>query len=241
MEAGGAACTSSASPDLCDARVIAAGVHVALRLDEALIRGRWRMTTGGRREPTRWRIGVVALLGVSALGLAACSAGPSSPSVASLSATTTTTTGSGAQALGAQTDQALVSFARCLRVHGVNEPDPTHRAGHSGLTLEVPAPSPGNRAALAACNHFIAKLVAAKEAGARAELAQWLPALTRYAQCMRAHDIAMLDPGPQGQLNLGSVAGITNDFGRYGPQFRSADQACRHLLPGGVRDNGTGP
>jgi hypothetical protein len=123
----------------------------------------------------------------------------------------------------------------------VREPDPTHRAGHSGLTLDIPAPSPGNRAALAACNHFIAKLVAAKEAEGRAELAQWLPALTRYAQCMRAHDIAMLDPGPQGQLNLGSVPGITNDFGRYGPQFRSADQACRHLLPRGVRDNGTGP
>jgi hypothetical protein len=219
--------------------VIAAGVDVAVRLDEPSIRGRWRMTTDGRCERTRWWTGVIALLGVSALWLAACSAGPSSPSVASLSGTTTT--GSGAQALGAQTDQALVSFARCLRAHGVNEPDPSHRAGHRGLTLEVPAPSQGNRVALAACNHFIAKLVAAKEAGARAELAQWLPALTRYAQCMRAHDIAMLDPGPQGQLNLGSVAGITNDFGRYGPQFRSADQACRHLLPRGVRDNGTGP
>jgi hypothetical protein len=202
------------------------------------------MTTDGRCEPAaRRRIGVVALLlGISALGLSDCSAGPSTPSVASLSGTTTTTTsGSGAQALGAQSDQDLVAFARCLRAHGVNEPDPTHRAGHSGLTLDIPAPAPGNRAALAACNHFIAKLVAAKEAGGRAEMAQWLPALTRYAQCMRAHDIAMLDPGPQGQLNLGSVPGITNDFGRYGPQFRSADQACRHLLPRAVRDNGTGP
>jgi hypothetical protein len=51
----------------------------------------------------------------------------------------------------------------------------------------------------------------------------------------------MLDPGPQGQLNLGDVPGITSEFGRYSPQFRAADSACRHLLPAGVRDDGTGP
>jgi len=58
---------------------------------------------------------------------------------------------------------------------------------------------------------------------------------------MRDHDIAMLDPGPQGQLDLGNVPGITSDFGRYSPQFRAADQSCRHLLPAGVHDDGTGP
>ena len=68
-----------------------------------------------------------------------------------------------------------------------------------------------------------------------------LAALTRYAQCMRRHDIDMLDPTPSGQLNLGTVPGITSNFGRYSPQFRSADAACRHLLPAGVHDNGTGP
>jgi len=37
------------------------------------------------------------------------------------------------------------------------------------------------------------------------------------------------------------VPGITSDFGRYSPQFRAADTACRHLLPTGVHDDGTGP
>jgi hypothetical protein len=55
---------------------------------------------------------------------------------------------------------------------------------------------------------------------------------------MRSHDIDMLDPNPQGSLNLG---GITSDFGRYSPQFRAADSACRHLLPAGVHDDGSGP
>jgi hypothetical protein len=58
---------------------------------------------------------------------------------------------------------------------------------------------------------------------------------------MRAHDIPMLDPDRFGDLNLGNPPGISSDFGRYSPQFRSADTACRHLLPAGVRDDGTGP
>jgi hypothetical protein len=94
---------------------------------------------------------------------------------------------------------------------------------------------------MAACNHFLARVQAMKAAHAQAELTQWLPYFVRYAACMRSHNIPMLDPGPQGQLNLGNVPGITSDFGRYSPQFRSADAACRHLLPHGVRDNGTGP
>jgi len=58
---------------------------------------------------------------------------------------------------------------------------------------------------------------------------------------MRSHDIDMLDPAPGGALSLRTVPGITSDFGRYSPQFRAADSACRHLLPAGIHDNGTGP
>ena len=68
-----------------------------------------------------------------------------------------------------------------------------------------------------------------------------LAKLTGYARCMRAHDIPMLDPDRFGDLNLGSPPGVSSDFGRYSPQFRAADTACRHLLPAGVRANGTGP
>ena len=58
---------------------------------------------------------------------------------------------------------------------------------------------------------------------------------------MRAHDIPMLDPTSFGALNLGNPPGVSSDFGRYSPQFRAADTACRHLLPAGVHDDGTGP
>jgi hypothetical protein len=69
----------------------------------------------------------------------------------------------------------------------------------------------------------------AKQAGQREQAAANLPALISYARCMRQHAIAMPDPGPDGQLNLGRVPGISSDAGRHDPRFRAADAACRRL------------
>ena len=197
--------------------------------------------------PDLWRARAVRLWG-SALfvgltcTLAACGdsgRGAASP-VASLPGHSTNPTTAGAVSV-AQTDQDMVRFARCLRAHGVDEPDPFHRPGHTGLSVAIPPAGPTTNSALSSCNHFLAPLMEAKQAHARQELASWLPQLTQYAQCMRSHDIAMLDPDAYGSLSLGNVPGITSDFGRYSPQFRAADAACRHLLPAAVHDDGTGP
>ena len=189
---------------------------------------------------------VAALVLIMTLGAlaAACSSSPPGRTVASLPGTPSSAgAGSPSTSSKGSYDEDIVDYTHCLRAHGVNEPDPfneTHN-GHTGLSFVMPPPTAADKPALTACNHFIANLVAAKEAGASHELARWLPSLVRYASCMRSHDVPMLDPGPQGQLNLGNVPGITSDFGRYSPQFRSADSACRHLLPAGVHDDGTGP
>jgi hypothetical protein len=197
---------------------------------------------GQRRRRVRGLGVVLALTAVGALG-AACSSGSSTPQVASLPGHSgaSSPTNQSAQQLSAQSDQDMVNFAHCMRQHGVQMSDPFHIAGHSGLSISLPQQIPSTQAAYAACNHFIAKDVAAKNAGAVAQSAPHLQALTNYASCMRRHDVSMPDPPPNGQLNLGPVPGITNGFGRYSPQFRSADAACRHLLPAGTRDDGTGP
>lgn len=135
----------------------------------------------------------------------------------------------------------MIRFAQCVRAHGVQISDPYHRTGHSGLTLDFPPPTAANRPALDACKHILQPIINVKEAGMASRAARDLPALTAYARCMRARDIPMLDPTSDGTLNLGNVPGMTGGFGRYTPQFRAADAACRHLLPPGVRDNGTGP
>jgi len=198
------------------------------------------------RHRGRPRSAAAALVLIGALGAlaAACSSSPSGRTVASLPGTPSTAGAGSASASSAGSyDQDIVGYTRCLRAHGVNEPDPVNEThnGKTGLSFVMPQANAANAPALAACNHFIANLVAAKEAGASHELARWLPSLVRYASCMRSHDVPMLDPGPQGELNLGNVPGISSDFGRYSPQFRSADAACRHLLPAGVHDDGTGP
>lgn len=166
-----------------------------------------------------------ALLGPMLLG-AGCSSGTASSSAG--------------QSMS-QGDQAMVSFTQCMRSHGVQMADPYHRPGHSGLSINLPTQDAATRTAYAACNHFIAPLVQAKQAGAAAQAAPRLAALTRYAECMRSHDIPLLDPNQQGQVNMGNLPGMLDDVGRYSPQFRSADAACRHLLPPGVTDDGSGP
>jgi len=166
--------------------------------------------------------------------------GPGATPVASLSGHGSSTA-PGQPLTEAQSDQDMLNFTQCMRSHGVQMSDPVHRPGHAGLSLELPERNAASAAGYAACTHYIQAITQAKAAGAASEAAPHMAALTRYARCMRSHDIAMLDPTPQGQLSLGDVPGITGSFGRYSPQFRSADAACRHFLPADVHDDGTGP
>lgn len=194
--------------------------------------------------------GRAALLAGFAAMVAACSgssgSGPGSAPVASLAAGGDRAGQAGHASFRppttAQSDRDMVHFARCMRSHGVAMSDPYHRTGHSGVSIDMPPQDAATRPAYAACNHFMQPIIQAKQAGSvGAVTAPRLAALTRYAECMRTHDINMLDPTPAGELSLGNVPGITSDFGRYSPQFRAADTACRHLLPAGVHDDGTGP
>ena len=172
---------------------------------------------------------VAALAAAVAAGLlaVACSSSPSG--------------GATSQLTTAQSDRGYINFAHCMRAHGVQMPDPFHIPGHTGLSIDDPPRTSGTRAAWAACGHFLQPTFNMKQAGQQALAVPRLHALTNYAQCMRAHDINMLDPTPLGQLNPGNVPGISSDFGRNSPQFRNADGACRHLLPAGVADTGSGP
>jgi hypothetical protein len=201
-----------------------------------------------RRPPGRPWPAFALMLAAAAVLSAACSsgsggqAGPGDSPVASLSGNTSGAgRASNQQLTEAQSDQDMVDFARCMRAHGVQTSDPVHIPGHAGLSIEMPPRDSATSAAYGVCGHFLSKIEQMKAAGAASRAPVNLPALTRYAQCMRSHDISMLDPTADGELNLGNVPGITSDFGRYSPQFRAADHACRHLLPPGVNDDGTGP
>jgi hypothetical protein len=184
------------------------------------------------------------MLAAAAILAAACSAGAGSQPGASPVASLPGHPGGAVHAgklTTAQSDRDMIDFTRCMRSHGVQVPDPVHRAGHTGLSIEIPTETAATRSAWNVCSHLIEPIIALKQAGAASQTGPHLAALTRYAQCMRGHDIGMLDPTSYGALNLGNVPGISSDFGRYSPQFRAADASCRHLLPAGIRDDGTGP
>ncbi|HEV2374268.1 MAG TPA: hypothetical protein VGS19_19180 [Streptosporangiaceae bacterium] len=203
---------------------------------------RQQQRSGTAHERTR-TAGAFLALAVAAVLPAGCSSGSpgtGSGSVASLPGHTGVV--GGAKPLTQQQgDQDMVSFTRCMRAHGVRMSDPFHRPGHTGLSIDMPPQDSATHTAYSACNHFMAPVFQMKAAGMAAHAAPNLPALTRYAECMRGHDISMLDPTPQGVVSLGHVPGTTSNFGRNSPQFRAADAACRHLLPAGVQDDGSGP
>ena len=191
----------------------------------------------GRARPRGAVIGVTATLFAAALLAAACSSASSGPRVASLGGHHRDAAAPSRLTM-AQSDRDMLNYARCMRAHGANIPDPVHRAGHPGLSVVTSSTPPPSRAATAACTHFLQPIIQEKTA---AMTPARIAGLASYARCMRAHDIAMLDPTSSGQLNLGNVPGISSNFGRNSPQFRGADIACRHLLPAGIHDDGTGP
>src|SRR5258705_821032 len=155
-----------------------------------------------RPRPGAGRVVTAAVLAGVAVLAAGCSSaawGPGSAPVASLSGHAAA---SPTQALTEQQgDQDMISFARCMRAHGVQMSDPVHHPGHAGLSIDLPERGPATSAAYQACTHFIQPITQAKGAAAAAEAAPHLSALTRYAQCMGRHDINMLDPTPQRDLN----------------------------------------
>ena len=187
-------------------------------------------TAATARRPAAARPAVLALAAVAvttiAVALAACGgSGSAAPAMAAISAD----------------DHGMLEFAACMRARGVRVADPQPRAGHAGLSIDLPTRDPATDSAYKACTHFLGAVSATKAAGSRRFGGAARLALIRYAECMRSHAVPMLDPNSEGALNLGNVPGIANGFGRHTPQFRAADRDCRHLLPRGTHDDGTGP
>jgi hypothetical protein len=115
--------------------------------------------------------------------------------------------GSGASAANPSPSQAqreALSFARCMRSHGVPHfPDPT---ASGGIDLnDIPginSSSPAFAAAQAAC----ARLLPVKRPPSQPPSAHAYARLLRWARCMRAHGIAGLsDPRPDPPPSPGSA------------------------------------
>ncbi|WP_432980997.1 hypothetical protein [Dactylosporangium sp. CA-233914] len=151
---------------------------------------------------------------VAGLLLTGCSAKPSGPSVA--------TAGSSDPKPVASLDKADANrqFARCMREHGVDMPDP----GPDG-NLQFDAGAGGDRdkavQAASQCQQYL------PSGGAMTDLSpEQLEQGRAFAKCMREHGIDMPDPDPGTGLSAILKGGIDFDS----PAFKEATEACKGVV-----------
>jgi hypothetical protein len=166
-----------------------------------------------------WWTGLIASALLLMVVLAtACSRGSNAPDVAgagSSSALTASPSG--------DTDDG-VAFARCMREHGINIPDPVSGTEDAHHLLDGHGSEPGWEGALQACQPVLPPGNGEIWTPSEQELEQFVS----FAACMRTHGIQMSDPDPTtGDMTApGSVrAEQEND-----PLYQAAFAACKDKL-----------
>jgi hypothetical protein len=183
----------------------------------------------------------LAVLGLG-LALAACGGSPDGDRVASLSGNGATGTTNGtAEDADKDPQQAALDFARCMREHGVNMPDP-EVDDQGRIRVRIGAGGGGERPdpkKLEAAQQACGSLMGGGDGDRQLDPAE-RDAMVAFARCMREHGIDMPDPTGEGLM-------VRRD-GKDGPdprseKFQEAEQACDHHLANlgrGRRESGGG-
>jgi hypothetical protein len=182
-----------------------------------------------RFGPRLLAVGAVIL---ASTAIVACGSSSSSSSNSSGS--------SGSGSSQSHLQQEALSFAHCMRSHGVSSfPDPT--ANGAGFNVDVAGVNPSSpafRTAQAACRLLMPVKVAPSEPPTRQEYTR----LMHWASCMRAHGISGLSdpkplpppsPGSPGSNLYGTVmgdggywVGIPISTNAHSPAFTRLATAC---------------
>ena len=126
----------------------------------------------------------------------------------------------------AKTRKAMLAFARCMRDHGVNMPDPRFDGDGGGMVLQR---GPRNdttpeqtRTAEQACARY--RDAIKPPAMSEAQKQEFKKAALEHARCMREHGIDVPDPqfGENGEVTQRLPAGADPN----GSRFRAAEKAC---------------
>jgi hypothetical protein len=135
-------------------------------------------------------------------------------------------------------EQRGLQFARCMRAHGVDMPDPkvgqggnvqfrvTARGGKGGV---VPAQM---QKAMSACRKYAPNGGKPPSAAQQQEMRD---AALKFSQCMRAHGVDIPDPQTVGGgVRIGGPSrGQGRDFNPASPRFQAAQKACQGVFPKG--------
>jgi hypothetical protein len=162
------------------------------------------------------------------LAVAACSGGNQNDGVASLSGSNKATTTTAAPLSKQDAQQAALAFARCMRQHGIDMPDPQFSGNRIAQEFKGGPGSKGPddpkfKAAQQACNKYLPNGGQPTKPDPQEQ-----QQLVAFARCMRQHGIDMPDPDPNGG---GQVIGKNATVKPDDPKFQAAQQACSKYLP----------
>lgn len=191
----------------------------------------------------RWRS--VAVVIVVALATAACTAGDTTPEVATVSSTTVDGPGpsdapnsDGARDNAAlSTEDAVLAYAECMRDHGVDFQDPQFLPDGSFAFRGVPTADEATmNAANEACQPILADVVSESHTDPQT-VAENQDRALEFAACMRDHGIDFPDPeaSPSGDVVISG-----SDFDPSDPDFQAALAECQSIFGGlgGTTDGG---
>ena len=173
---------------------------------------------------TRLRAGAAGLLLMTAL--AACTGGAAPSGVATLqSPGAGETEPSASPSASLDPETARLEFARCMRDHGVDLPDPGSGGGGpvtiGGTGVDVEA----MQEAMEACQSILGDAL-----GAPAEIdPEMQDKMLEFAQCMRDNGVDFPDPdvsGGGGRIQIGGPGGIDPSS----KEFQAAQEACQDSL-----------
>jgi hypothetical protein len=148
--------------------------------------------------------------------------------------------GSSAKSQDDKAFEGALKYAKCMREHGIDMPDP-QRVGSGGIKQTMNG-KPGSRAKMDAANKDCQKYMqtGGGRAPSAAEQAKAKDAMLAYAKCMRDNGVDMPDPkfsnsggGVTFELGgPGSKGGSTGGPNPDSPTFKAADKACHSKLAG---------
>ncbi len=175
----------------------------------------------------------ILALALLAVVLTACSGGGATPSgVATIDdpAASTAPDASSSPAASVAPEDAMLAFAKCMREHGVDMPDPVVDAD-GGMTVSIGAEGgkPIDKTTMQAADEACRHLMPGPTGGGPAQMTpEQQDAMLAFAKCMREHGVDMPDPefGTSGGAVMIGGDGIAFDS----PTFKAADEACRSIM-----------
>jgi hypothetical protein len=137
----------------------------------------------------------------------------------------------GAGGAGGADSTKAVQYAQCMRSNGLKSfPDPVNGRFQLRMTrgTEMDPNNPTFQAARNACKSLEPPGVLGGQAQSSAQQAQML----KFSACMRKNGVPKFPDPQNGGLTMGG------EIDPNSPQFKSAMQKCRKLLPGGTAIGG---